>query len=492
MKFKSTYLALAVLAGFGLALGACSSSSDDPPADDMTMTPDPEPTPNEQIAELQKQINALRAELGLDPIDIEDLTDDVAELTTQRNALQMRIDNMETAARVAKYEGLFAAARQEVTGAPAYPADEAVVEASVVRGAVVVKFEEAGNTITAATKAVTLGDSRSYSSQEAADRVLFTKHYASRLTEPSDVLSLDNAMDGQHAESGDFPLNGGTATYTDDTTTDDALPDSIALRGTMMGATGTFLCGTEGTGSTTCTISENKGDFTFGTGWTFDPDDGQMVTVADSDYTRYGWWAYKRKDGTFRVGSFYGHTGPTGSDVTAAPGAGLGTATYNGNAAGKYAIDNRPTGTVLDAGHFEAAATITANLGATPTVSGTINGFTVFNDEAPDGEARDGWSVALGMTGITWATGDDFNTVGDTADAATGIVGGGAANVWSIDGVKGAADGDWQGGFYHDGTPRLDDTPSNVVGSFSASHGTNAYMVGAFGAANLAADRPAE
>ncbi|MCY4496164.1 MAG: hypothetical protein OXC14_02675 [Rhodospirillaceae bacterium] len=47
MQFKSTYLALAVLAGFGLALGACSSSSDDPPLTDMTEVPDPEPTPYE-------------------------------------------------------------------------------------------------------------------------------------------------------------------------------------------------------------------------------------------------------------------------------------------------------------------------------------------------------------------------------------------------------------------------------------------------------------
>ena len=46
MQFKSTYLALAVLAGFGLALGACSSSSDDPPPT-MTEMPDPEPTPYE-------------------------------------------------------------------------------------------------------------------------------------------------------------------------------------------------------------------------------------------------------------------------------------------------------------------------------------------------------------------------------------------------------------------------------------------------------------
>ena len=40
MQFKSTYLALALLAGFGLALGACSSGGDDaPPA----VTPDPDP-----------------------------------------------------------------------------------------------------------------------------------------------------------------------------------------------------------------------------------------------------------------------------------------------------------------------------------------------------------------------------------------------------------------------------------------------------------------
>ena len=50
MRFKPTYMALAVLAGFGLALGACSSSSDDdaPPATDMTdMEPEPDPGPTE-------------------------------------------------------------------------------------------------------------------------------------------------------------------------------------------------------------------------------------------------------------------------------------------------------------------------------------------------------------------------------------------------------------------------------------------------------------
>ena len=389
------------------------------------------------------------------------------------------LEDAEKLANQAKMEGLFAAIKGEVTGTVEHPAGEAEVEVSVVKGVTIVKFEASGGTITATTPSVTLADSAVYTVREDPERALFTKHYEDRLTEPSDVLTLVSATDGEHAESTHFPLNGGTASYTDDQTTDDDLPDSIALRGTLMGATGTYLCGTEGTGSTTCTISEDKSVFTFGSGWTFDADDGQMVTVADADYTQYGWWAYKRKDGTYRVGTYYDHVGPTASDVAAAPGA-TGTATYTGNAAGKYAIDNRPTGNVLDAGHFTADATIVADLDATtPTVSGTINGFMT-------GETPRDWSVALGSTGITFqadTTGPDFNTV--AADGTSGD-----SNVWTIGDVKGAADGDWQGGFYHDGDARDDGTPSNVVGSFSASHGSTAFMVGAFGAANQADDRP--
>jgi hypothetical protein len=64
MKFKSTYLALAVLAGFGLALGACSSSSDDPPqmatppANGDTMPPAPMSYPVALPAEMPMEYTA--------------------------------------------------------------------------------------------------------------------------------------------------------------------------------------------------------------------------------------------------------------------------------------------------------------------------------------------------------------------------------------------------------------------------------------------------
>ena len=61
MKFKSTYLALAVLAGFGLALGACSSGSDDAPV----AMPDPEPTPHAcDAGPSQECVDARSAELA--------------------------------------------------------------------------------------------------------------------------------------------------------------------------------------------------------------------------------------------------------------------------------------------------------------------------------------------------------------------------------------------------------------------------------------------
>ena len=72
-----TFGCAAVLA---LGLAACGGGGDDDTTDAPTTMEPTEPTPAEQIAALQAEINALRAELGLDPVDIDDLTGSVSDL----------------------------------------------------------------------------------------------------------------------------------------------------------------------------------------------------------------------------------------------------------------------------------------------------------------------------------------------------------------------------------------------------------------------------
>ena len=455
-------LAVALVAVCALALAGCSSSSNGDSAnggDQTPTTPAPSgPTQEELDAETERADEAERK---------------LAEAEAAAKE----------AMKEAMMEGVFAALMQEVNAINAFPADSptSVYPLDDPAGLLAATVDDDG--AVSAGETVRLADSAFNSNRESATDVLFTKFYEDRLTEPSDRLTLTAAADGaeEGAMADRFPNNGGTVAYADDDATDTDLPGEVSLPGTLMGADGDFLC----TGN--CSVSENDGEFEFTGTWTFDADANAMVEAPDDDYTQYGWWLFQRSDGSYRVGTFYGHVGPDGntSDIDVAAddlGTNLGTATFEGTAIGKYAIDNRPTGTVLDAGHFEADATLTADLGAALTISGMLDNFMTGDQE------RD-WEVALGLAGITYAAGDDFTTVGATA-VVGGVAGGGAANVWTIGDVDGAADGDWHGGFYHDGDPRNDGTPASVIGEFSASHGSTAFMAGAFGAYNTAADTP--
>ena len=372
-----------------------------------------------------------------------------------------------------KSEGLFAAIKLNVEG---LPTDEMHPDSDPDNGVAAL----------AAKAMPPVADSRDKDDKDAATIVAFAKHYMgmdpmSRITENTvDTVTMLTTGPEPGAASDKFPENGGSHVYTAEA------DDAVSLPGTLMGASGTYDCS-----GATCRISEDGGKYTFVGGWTFDADPGAMVTIKDDDYSRWGWWAFKRKDDTFRVETFTDYS-KDADDITESTDladlANLGTATYMGSAAGKYAIDNRPTGKTLEAAHFDADATIKANFGelVTSTVTGTIDNFMV------DGEARD-WSVALGMTPVRWGDAAavdgpvrDFDSSADDTEGNNA----GATSVWTIGGVKGDADGDWSGDFHHDGDAREDGTPATVIGQFTASHGTSAYMTGAFGASNMAEDTP--
>ncbi len=212
---------------------------------------------------------------------------------------------------------------------------------------------------------------------------------------------------------------------------------------------------------------------TTGGTWTFKPHDPEqrLMEMPDAIYASYGWWIHKSEDGTTVTASaFAANRGAVAAatDVDDLQG----TATYKGGAAGKYALQSA-LGGINDSGHFTAAATLEADFDA-DTIEGTIDGFT-----GADGESRD-WSVALGESTVspTGVIAGDPDTSGNTDPQMT---------VWTIDGTAADPSGQWSGTLYEnevEGDP-TSGVPQIATGTFYSTYGTqgtNAKMVGAFGA----------
>ena len=244
----------------------------------------------------------------------------------------------------------------------------------------------------------------------------------------------------------------------------------INVPGSFHGVSGTYSCDT-GTGrDQTCTAAvAAAGGFTLGgTGrWSFKPDDpnDRVTDSPDTNYASYGWWIFESEDGnTFHASAFaiVRGTVPDAAGITAL----LGTATYSGGAAGKYALISS-TGGTNDAGHFTADATLEANFN-TNMVTGTIDNFM-----GADGMSRD-WSVELkenlvGNAGHIDSLGDGNGFGEDTV----WTIGGTAAGTAAIEA------GDWTGQLRNNGD---DGVPQVATGTFYTLYDRVGKMVGAFGA----------
>ena len=270
----------------------------------------------------------------------------------------------------------------------------------------------------------------------------------------------------------------GTQTHSYDPATQSAL----IFRGTYDGAPGEFRC----TGTCTSTNDGKDGPSALGGEWHFKPDSGAMVSVPDADYLYYGWWVSKDKDGKPTAASaFRGSVGTTPansatpillSDAVAL----TGSATYAGNAAGKFAISNPLDGTG-SGGHFTADATLTAKFGPIAPdanrggISGTIDNFMANGESVP-------WSVALHHA--PWDTTGAFTSTSVATDTTAN------GTTWSIDGNSAPESGVWSGQMYDElpglttDTPAGDgnDTPTTATGTFYSEFSTIGRMVGAFGA----------
>ena len=241
------------------------------------------------------------------------------------------------------------------------------------------------------------------------------------------------------------------------------------VSGTLGGASGRFRCGSAGSSADTdCTVQNTGGGFVFSDLWSFVPSSGTVgVRVNDSKHMWFGWWArqtVEHEEGN-PTDDWAFEMGHGGNAVTTFDEA-TGTATYEGPAAGRYAVFEPVTGESSH-GSFTASATLNANFGnATEqgTLSGTITGFSNASD----------WSLRLHSRPIA------SGAVEAVADTVT----------WSIGDVPNDS-GQWEAAFYSNlptGTTGLDRVqPHGIAGTFQARYdgsgvGATAAMIGAFGA----------
>ena len=151
-----------------------------------------------------------------------------------------------------------------------------------------------------------------------------------------------------------------------------------------------------------------------------------------------------------------------------------GSATYNGRAAGKYAVqeidDTGVTGGI--AGQFVAAASLTATFsgtGAGGTISGAISGFQGEHSEVS------GWSVTLNSQTLTDTAGTRVTSAGTNNDPTASGFDGATATMGDQ-----TAHGTWSSQFF--GQPTTTDAyPLGVGGVFQADNEA-ASIAGAFGA----------
>ena len=248
-------------------------------------------------------------------------------------------------------------------------------------------------------------------------------------------------------------------------------PYSVDVSGMLSGARGTFRCAAGDT-ITACKVENRGGSFFFAGPWKYRPSSGTTtVSVPDAEYMWFGVWARQ----TVRLSSppnqptelwrFEANHG--GNEATSFDAA-TGSATYQGPAAGRYAVYEPDTGD-SGIGSFTASATLHADFdSATNTVAGSITNFS--NDP--------GWSLAL-----------------KRKDIASGAVAAATDDVtWTIDGVPDDS-GSWEAQFYNN-LPTNNGTityqPHGIAGTFQATYdpsgvdpsgvGARAAVIGAFGA----------
>ncbi len=483
-------LVVALVAAFALA--ACSSSDN---GTDTSMSPPTEPPPTAaemELEELKEQIAALREQLGIDPDD--DVGDSIAELQTELKRLQDEQQARMDKEQAARDKEMAAEARRLAVGLDAdshFGASSTLTVTAMYGENAVVAFDVdtsaapavatstdknsksigaiggwSGTEVTFSPTGGPTDEMRVYTNVDAGERVAFADWAAAAdgVTFGSGAVSNPGAAgNAMHVMGAAFASGAGAKSHEANRDTDpntDGL-ETFQTSGTFAGAPGTYSC----TGTCSSAVAGSDGGILLTGTWVFTPNTGAMAHQADSEYQHFGWWLRKATTG-YSVHVFAGSMGDAPITNVGTVG---GTATYTGQAAGKYSIyDSGPKG-----GHFTAAVELKADFGSTDaatngTISGKVENF------SGDATGMDTWMVALPELNLAAA--------GTFAAANTNAVTDAERPVWSIDGRAGAIDEQtdavWSGSLH-----AADDggVPQVGVGTFRAEHDDIGNMQGAFG-----------
>ena len=498
-KTRTTRSLLAAVSVVALTAALYGCSGSDGGGGSQTGTPSG-PTQDEQVAALQAEINALRAQLGLAPDA--SLGDSVAFLQAEvkrlRDEAQARMD----AEQAAKDKERAAEARALALAVFATPSfigfdDQMTVTATygeqttVTPNAATGFFADAnivepdfkpensrslgtrsgwsGTELMSTAAGGTVTDVvHVYSNIKPDERAPFAE-WASATTGVTWANGVVTVAPGNSAfiEGAAFATDSGSKAHELNVNTDaDADGELFQTPGTFAGAPGTYTC-SGGTSCTSSVASDDGGVILGGEGsptWTFTPDSGGTAAVADPGYVSFGWWLRKTDEG-YAFNPFHATTGAefnTDLAITAL----AGTATYTGFAAGVYSIyDSGPK-----AGHFTADVELKADFGNASelgTITGTVTSFSDRDGMEPAG--MDTWKVTLPE--------DDFiaNGVQATGD-------GDERPVWMIDGETGGPASNASRWVSRLREPDDGGTPQGITGVFRVQYGVVGNMRGAFGA----------
>ena len=498
-------------AAFALGLAACGGGDDGLNTSQEQELQEQKTTAEEMVAELQGQIDALRMQLGLGPeegdpaVSIQELQDEVTRLQGQVDTARLAQEEADRKAAEAAAAAMAATAAKLHAGISApsgsTTSDDLGTRAATYDGDdidVRIVMDANGDDTADAPLNATLSEDKDTSvaanhgwtgkryadpaGGDSYEAVVFSNVEAPKMgkkfgsaaavatTGDFQYQLIDGALpeaefDAMHVAFTGVTRTAGTETF--------RLPTGrpqgetiINLPGSYHGVSGTYNC-MPTTPAAGCSAAVAAKGFTVSSDdtWTFVPGDAnaRVTESADPMYASYGWWLRKAaNDGPFTASAF---VDDKGGNLAIASGVDdlNGMATYQGGAAGKYALASS-TGGTNDAGHFTARATLDADFND-DTITGTIDMFMGADDQPRN------WSVKLMKSHI----GDDGALSGVAADGS----GGAQMTEWTIDGTAAADSGNWSGSLRNNGN---DDVPQVATGTFYTEYGTAGRMVGAFGA----------
>ncbi len=305
------------------------------------------------------------------------------------------------------------------------------------------------------------------------------------------AVDSDTDANDKHVEGSNWP-DGGHTDYEEEDT----------VEGTFRGAPGTYEC--HDSDGCRATYTETGIQLTSGTGgdedddWTFTPSASAMLDDAADNYLNFGWW--KREDSkghATHARAFAGVVGDGYTLVNVATGGNAvlsGKATYNGRAAGLFAIVDGQNPADDRSGSFTAQAKLEAEFdSAASTLTGTINNFTL-----EDGGPSVNWSIELQKLSVNMV---DFDVnsvmVQDSAgwfdSRSPGTAGDGAdkgQTLWSINDAPDQENfGGWHARMYNApaaDAPDKNNRPDAVVGTFYSGYDNTHRLRGGFGAERAA------